>query len=145
MVLKGKSERHLKNRNAKFSISVLQLRAYERFSDAPTHDVAIVMGRLGLHGGAMRQRALRHDPHCVIACLPNPLGRWPVAWLTLTKAGAWGCRYRVVQVFVEPRWRRRGIGKRLVRLMMQRWGTRNLGVIDDGRGVRKFYKEAGLS
>jgi GNAT superfamily N-acetyltransferase len=137
----------MKTSSGDFTVTdAIRFRRFDHFSDVPARDVAIVMGRLGLNGGAMRQRALRHDPHCVIAYERKPNWRWlPMAWLTLSKAGAWGNPHRVVQVFVSPPKRRRGIGKRLVRLMLARWGTRNLAVIDDGRGVTKFYKEAGLT
>ena len=104
------------------------------------------MFRLGLRDGAMRQRALQHNPRCVVAYRWEPLDvlseDWvPIGWATLTRKGQWRSGYPYLQTYVAPVHRGRGVGKKLVRAILDaaRAWSKPVMIFENNKGAAKFY------
>lgn len=138
----------------------LRLRTFDRFSDLSPCVAGQLLIHLGLEGGWMRPRAMRYDPHVVVAFEHNyritdgpddgeleSIGYWlPVGWLALFEAGAWANTWPQVAVYVLEGYRKRGIGTKLVQRAITRWKLDRVGVqiSCDNKGVEDFYRKAGI-
>jgi len=95
-----------------------RLRYFEFYEQIPKRARIAIQKRLGIRDGYMRSLAEFTNARCVVAFRQ---GR-PIAWCALIpkRGGApW------MQVFVLRRWRRRGLGRRMVIRMCARaklWG-----------------------
>jgi GNAT superfamily N-acetyltransferase len=110
---------------------------YKHFRDEPAAQLASIP--LQIRSGAMRKRALRENAPFVMAW-ETSAGWFAVGWATLVQAGD----VPGIQVYVRPEFRRRGIGRKLVRRLMDEHKLWNkpVGFWLHSKVVRKFFADA---
>ena len=90
---------------------------YEKYSDIPLDIRRVVMRKLGISAGVMREEAKLYNPKVIIAFHENI----PVAWTTLSYRPSIhrGNNKEELNVFVSTKFRRIGIATKLIHLMSE--------------------------
>jgi len=103
----------------------------------------MIIGELGIRGGMMRPRAIRHNPATIVAWLDfQPVGWLTVAWLRGRKQPPH------MQIFVRPDLRRQGIGRKLYHRMLSRFDLLDGAIYcyhDNDKRSEKFFNAIGVT
>ncbi len=122
----------------------LTIRFYKRFSDIASQTRDRIQRRLGYKRGPMRRLASKHDPECVVAFADSKV----IGWVALFRPGQCdevvkkkyrSMKHKAVQIFVQKKFRRLGVGERMMNRLCER---KNL---HDGERIIRFEpnKKAG--
>lgn len=120
-----------------------RLRYYPAYNAIPLRSRRQIEDNLHLRKGWMLYFAAIGNPPCVVAFSRKRA----IGWTTVLPRGTWNRYRRSIQVFVLPRFRRNGVGTKLIERLMERCQLfgKNVAIANNQtKQAQRFFKAIGF-